>query len=345
VLMIRELFLGNQDLAAMAIALLSTCFYAVVAVAVAARIYGNEAVLFSDVGSYKTLLRRRFIQPRERSSVAGALLLLAVIFPINFYWQSSMLDLQGTQERAYFTLAVSQVLIMAGPAILLAWYFKLDVRKTFSLRRPSNVHILGAALIALSAFPLSAFLHRLQSWLVGAPPDLEALEQLERLLTANASPWMVVVIIALLPGLCEELLFRGMLLSGLRGRISNAWTIIVVGVLFGLFHIELEKIPQVSLMGMLLALVCLRSGSIFLSMGIHVVHNGLPILLDPEGNALGTGAVVAWLQRIYGLSDSIGPFAGPVFDWRTGLCLAVMAVGIGLLLRRPATESRVASTI
>ena len=336
VLMIRELFLGNQDVGAMAIALLSTCFYAVVAVMVAARLYGNEAVLFSDVGSYKTLLKRRFLKPRERPSASAALLLLAVIFPVNFYWQSSMLDLQGTRQQAYFTLAVSQVLIMAAPAIALAWYFKLDLRKTFSLRRPSNVHILGAVLMAASAFPVSAFLHRMQNWLVGASPDSGAFEQLGRLLFDNASPWMVVVILALLPGVCEELLFRGMLLSGLRGRLSNAWTLIVVGVLFGLFHVELSKIPQVSLMGMLLALVCLRSGSIFLSMGVHVANNGVPILLDPELGALGTGAAVGWLQRVYGWSDTIKPIDGPPFDWPTGLFLAVMAVGIGLLLRRRA---------
>ena len=68
VILMRELFLGRYDLAAMSVVLLSTCLYAGAAVAVAAKIYGHEAVLFGDVGSYKTLLRRRFYKPQTYPS-------------------------------------------------------------------------------------------------------------------------------------------------------------------------------------------------------------------------------------------------------------------------------------
>ncbi len=71
VVLMRELFLGNTDFAAMGICLGSTCFYAVAAVAVANRVYGNEAVLFSDVGTYKTLLLRRFMRPQRFPSPLG----------------------------------------------------------------------------------------------------------------------------------------------------------------------------------------------------------------------------------------------------------------------------------
>src|SRR5262249_61644830 len=90
VVMPRDLFAGRSDAAAMALTFGSTCFYALAAVLVAAKLYGQEAVLFSDVGSYRALLSRRFIRPAARPSAATALLLLALIFPLSFFSPPSL---------------------------------------------------------------------------------------------------------------------------------------------------------------------------------------------------------------------------------------------------------------
>jgi membrane protease YdiL (CAAX protease family) len=58
--------------------LLSTTLYAGAAVAVAARLFGQEAVLFADSGSVKTLFQRRFFKPALRPTAAQAFLLLAL---------------------------------------------------------------------------------------------------------------------------------------------------------------------------------------------------------------------------------------------------------------------------
>jgi sodium transport system permease protein len=289
VALIRDLLLGQQDVPAMTLCLLSTSFYAAVAVMVAARLYGHEAVLFSDVGSYKTLLQRRFFRPQERPWPALALLSVAVIFPVYFYWQSYLADPRAGAGRIRLVLAASQVLILAAPPLLLSWYVRLDLRRTFSLAWPRPMTLLATALLAISVVPVGALANEaIRRLLPGLAAGPEETARLAELLTSGPLAG-VLLAFAVLPGICEELLFRGFLLAGLRGRVRPLAAVVVVGVVFGLFHVIAEKIPITSLLGVLLAVLCLRGGSIVPCMLLHMANNGLAL------SAARIPALAAWL--------------------------------------------------
>jgi len=328
VVMMRELFLGNRDLPAMALCLLSTCLYALAAVAVAAKVYGHEAVLFSDVGSYRTLLKRRFFRPSDGPSASMALLAVAVIFPVNFYWQSQLLGTHLSGPRLQVAVASAQVLIFAAPVLLLAWYRRLDVRATFSLRLAKLRDWLAAALLAVSATPLVQFLQTVQFALFPPSAGTQMVFEQQAELLTGGSLLVMLLVFALLPGVCEELLFRGFLLSGIRREARTAHAIILVGLLFGLYHVYIEKILVTSLLGMLLALICLRSGSIFPAILVHVVNNAINLMLARSDSAWG-------LRELYGV-DAVEAAVerGAVhFDLRTACYLAVFVVGLWLLGR------------
>lgn len=107
---------------------------------------------------------------------------------------------------------------------------------------------------------------------------------------------VVVAAMALTPALCEELFFRGFLLSGLRTRLDRWPAILVSGLLFGAFHLvtsgalSLIRFLPSSLMGIVLGWICLRTRSVFPGVALHAVHNGLLIALayySPEIQARG----------------------------------------------------------
>src|SRR5262249_44738476 len=142
----------------------------------------------------------------------------------------------------------SQVLILGLPALLLAWYVKLDPVHTFSLRAPRPIHVLAALLLAVSAWPVSTLAYQVQShFFPMSRSSARMFEQMESLV-AGGSIIFVFLALAVAPAICEELLFRGLLTSGLRTRLSTWKTVVAVGFLFGLFHIVLEKLPLTSLM-------------------------------------------------------------------------------------------------
>lgn len=319
VVLIRDLFLGQTNGTAAAICLLSTSFYAAAAVATAAKLYGHEAVLFSDVAGYKTLLRRRFILPRPRPGPAMALLTVALAFPVYFYWQSASITVDSTADRLRSDVALGQILILAAPPLLLAWYARLDWRETFSLRAPALLPTLGALLIAASIVPVGQLLQQIQGWAVpGLRPSGELFRKQAELML-DGSLAAILIAFALIPAICEEILFRGFLLGGLKGRARPVVVAMIVGLAFGLFHIYAEKIPLTTVLGVVLSLVCLYSGSIFPAMLIHVANNGLALLAArPEGARL-----VGW----FGLVDASA--AGEiVFNARAAMFLAAFLVGM-----------------
>src|SRR4030095_10357313 len=104
--------------------------------------------------------------------------------------------------------------------------------------------------------------------------------------------WIIWLVIALAPAICEELLFRGFILSGFR-TLGAAPAIGASALLFGVAHASIYRLLPTFFLGLLLGIVVWRTGSIFCSIIIHAINNGLLATLtaSPE------------LARTIGLSD------------------------------------------
>jgi membrane protease YdiL (CAAX protease family) len=216
--------------------------------------------------------------------------------------------------RLKVVLAASQVLLLAGPAFAVAWYLKLDMRKTFALQPPGALSTVGAMLLAISIVPVANFLRQVQFMFY--PPQTDDLVRLGQTLLSGSLFW-VLLVFAILPGICEELLFRGFLLAGLRD-LRPGRTALVVGVFFGLFHMQIDKIPVHTLLGVLLAVVVLRSGSIYLAMLIHMVNNGLALAATRAD----------WLHSFLGMKEFEANLTQPQFTLRTAAFVAVFVIGL-----------------
>lgn len=310
VLLVRELLLGHFGLwREMLLALGSTCFYAVVAVIVAARLFGQEAVLFADSGSWKTVFRRRFFEPRAVPSATAALLLVTLMFPAWFHLQGQF----GTD------LGVSAALIVAVFGLVplaLAWYVRADIVRTFSVRRPRALHWIGAAAIGLASWVLGYELLVLQSAVVPMGESMKQLDEAVARQFASWSPAMVVLMIAIVPGVCEELTFRGFVLSGLRSRIGTVGAIVLSAALFAVFHMLVLRFAVTGLLGVLLGWLCWRSRSILPGMAVHAMHNAMLYLLSRVDSN-------AWIAQRLHLS---------AMDGAHHLPMAVIAVALALVV-------------
>lgn len=83
-----------------------------------------------------------------------------------------------------------------------------------------------------------------------------------------------VLLIALSPGFCEEMLFRGYVQQRLIKRWGPAWGIGVASVLFALAHIMPPNIAVALPMGIWLGVIAWRTGSIWPSIVCHAFVNG-----------------------------------------------------------------------
>ena len=89
---------------------------------------------------------------------------------------------------------------------------------------------------------------------------------------------------ALLPALCEELLFRCLFLKALLPH-GKRKAVLVSALLFSLAHCSLFQIPYAFVAGVLLALVDILSHSLLPSLILHLTNNALGVLWLYYGNA------------------------------------------------------------
>ena len=102
----------------------------------------------------------------------------------------------------------------------------------------------------------------------------------------NTTDLMIAIIaVAVLPGVCEELLFRGFVLSAYeKGGTKRA--IIIAAILFATLHGSLQGLPVQFVMGMLLGCAVCFSGSLHTGIMIHMMYNALVLLISYAGRSM-----------------------------------------------------------
>jgi membrane protease YdiL (CAAX protease family) len=91
------------------------------------------------------------------------------------------------------------------------------------------------------------------------------------------------LVVASVGPLVEELLFRGVLLSALLRRLRTGWAVLASAVLFALVHLPDLRwlwyaLPNLALLGVVLAWLRLRSGSLWPAVLAHAINNLLAML-------------------------------------------------------------------
>jgi sodium transport system permease protein len=298
VLLARDVLKGDASLLWGSVAVLSTILYGAAALALAARIFGSDAILYGSEGSWSDLFR----QPQERltqPTISGALTALAVVAPLYVISSGVLAQLGGIGIVAQLLAAagVTLLLFMLLP-VLLARGQGVRVREGFQLHSAPPLVWIAAAVLGCTLWPLAydsiilcqqlGFATLNFEKLAEQRPELVAL--IERLRTAPLP--VVLLALALAPAIGEEYFFRGYLLGALRGRLP-AWAAIgLTGLVFGLFHasvggfIAVERVVSSTLLGLVLGWVCWQVRSVLPGMALHALNNGLMLSLGYFGEQL-----------------------------------------------------------
>jgi uncharacterized protein len=87
-----------------------------------------------------------------------------------------------------------------------------------------------------------------------------------------------ILLVGIIPAFVEEMLFRGVILSGFRGNYSMRKAIIISSLLFGIVHLNPWQFISAFIIGVFSAWICIKAKSIVLSIYIHLFNNLLAVL-------------------------------------------------------------------
>ena len=321
----RELMAGSPALAPSAVAVATTGLWAWAALAFASASFGREDVLFGvgdarvgSGGGLRERLRRLLGPVSATPSAAQAIGFIAAVAVLFFYMGFPLQAVWG--ERG---LLLSEWLLLLLPAFLFVRVAGFDFGETFSFRRPQGQKVVGALLLIAGGMPLGWFLAWVQGFVLPVPWDM--LEGLEDFITAESPSrflWLL-ALLALTPAICEEVVFRGVLLAGIRDRASAVRVAAFNGLVFGAFHVSFEsafRFLPTAWLGFLLAWAVLSTRSIWVGILMHFVNNGSIVLMAS------IPALRAWLES-----------GGEAPPWVL-LAPALLALAIGVRLLGGASD-------
>ncbi len=228
----------------------------------------------------------------------------AVMWAVLFVGAASIPALSDFRMQALF----NEIVILAGTSFLIIRVYRLKPWEALALR-PVPALLWPVVLLLIGPLHLTAVvINRLASTVFPLPSSY--LEQLDQQFSLEGVPlWQIFVLFAVLPGICEEIAFRGPLLYGLRRRFSMPVLAVVVGLIFGFFHFSLFRIVTTAAMGIAITAVALLTGSILPGMVLHLGNNALALglahfefpvdQLPGPVYAIGVGSTLALLWVLY----------------------------------------------
>lgn len=181
--------------------------------------------------------------------------------------------------------AVNLIGVFLGGTLFLIHRYRLNPRQALALRPVRWPVWLAVALGAPAGLLTGIGVFHLANRVVPVPPEvLESFSQ--ALLPAHVALWQALLFLALLPAVCEELAFRGLLVYGLHRRLRPLPLLLLVGLVFGLFHVSLFRIAPTAYLGLLLTAVSLLTGSVYPAMVWHGLNNALALVAAHVGAPL-----------------------------------------------------------
>ena len=194
-------------------------------------------------------------------------------------------------------VAAGQFLILIPPLVMAVMLTSAPA-KTLRLAWPEPKYIALAVVMVVALNPLANELRRLVEYLFPVSDMIK--ELLGSLMEHAPSLWVSVVVFALIPAVCEEVAFRGFILSGLEHRRRTRSAIFISALLFGFLHVLLSLFQQLfnaTLLGVFLGLLAIRSRSLLPGIIFHMLNNGFVVASGSWIGGLRQAGLVDWIYR------------------------------------------------
>lgn len=269
-LLIRDLLAFKINMGIIIIVLVSNVIYGMLTIMLLGKIYSSEAILFGNRASGVQIFERRFNMIKGGvPTVSDMWLVLAVVAVAIIYIGGSL-----TLSNSILGLIVTQLIIAALP-ILAVWYSKRDFKKTFRLKVCNGWMIAGAILLIFGTIILGILVTDFTS---GLFPESSAKATQTISVVGGQSFFVSLLLIAILPAICEELMFRGFVQSALSARMKTVSAIILSAAVFGAFHMSIVKFFTTAMLGLAICYVAQVSGSILPGMLMHAINNSIAVI-------------------------------------------------------------------
>ena len=327
-LLLKSLIQGEYEVARQYFlpVLVPTIIYGGVALRWAIDQFQREDVLFREAERFE--LRhwfRHLLRDKEPTPNGGeALFCFALMLTLAWFLTQYIAQLGLATSTA--GMAAGQIAFILTPPLAMTLLLTSSPRRTLRLFWPSGRYIALAVGLALALNPLVNEVRPVVERLF--PMSHEIQLALERMMAAITDLPTALLLFAFIPAICEEVAFRGFILSGLEKGHGVRTAILISALLFGFMHVLLSLFQQLfnaTLLGLVLGLLAVRSKSLLPGILFHLLNNGIAVATGFWVATRSGARLATWLYR--------DPEHALYHGWLVGVGLLVSGYLIFLLFQ------------
>lgn len=179
-------------------------------------------------------------------------------------------------REIYRGLLITEYILILLPNILYLMIRGYSLKEVIKLNPISIKQIAYSVIVMVFAYPVAVFVNAIILALISSFST--ALPTTVPLPTTSAEFLKGLFVIALAPGICEEVMFRGTLMSA-YDRYGHVKSILISSILFGIFHFNIMNLAGPIFLGLVLGTLRYKTNSILSPMIGHTINNGIALTI------------------------------------------------------------------
>lgn len=179
-------------------------------------------------------------------------------------------------KEVYSGLFITEYIIILLPILLYLKMRGYSIRNILRLNRISLKQIMYVIFIALFSYPVAVFFNY-----IGIIIMSKFGEFMPSSVPIPTTPIEFLIgffLIALTPGICEETMFRGMIMNS-YSSLGRKKAIVYSAILFGIFHFNVQNLLGPIFLGILFGILVYKTNSIFASIIGHATNNSIALCI------------------------------------------------------------------
>ncbi|HKI78206.1 MAG TPA: CPBP family intramembrane glutamic endopeptidase [Ignavibacteriaceae bacterium] len=208
------------------------------------------------------------------------------------------LDIENAPVNGFRLMTMAgQILFILSPALLFSKWFYKDVTNVIRFKpavwKEIGLFVIGIIILTPMLENFVVVQNFLFEKLASSSPAINSAKEFfdslndkvestySNLLTIHSLPegFLVVLVVAAVPAVCEEVMFRGFIQKSFELRIKPIWAILITGVFFGCYHFNPYGLIPLIALGVYFGFAVYMSDSIFVSIALHFLNNFFAIMV------------------------------------------------------------------
>jgi len=217
------------------------------------------------------------------------------------------------QKREFYSgILITEFILILLPPVLFLASKKYDIRRVLRLNSISFLNLFIILFMMLFSLWIVNVLNIFNLWLIKSIFGQVILPSIP-VATSGYQDLIGVLVIGSSAGICEEILFRGVIQRSLE-RFGTFLSIFITGILFGLFHMDFQRFIGTFLLGILIGFIVYRTNSLYGGMFAHFANNSLAVLISFFARKLapldiaGIESGETYINDYFGMLESIPDF-------------------------------------